>query len=420
MDQATTRKFDYESAFLVLSFLFIASLLYSTFLLSVSMFGFAILALFQFEFSPFRCSWRKDMVKTLATFLDQPAWWAITLLFLIVLYGGLYSDDTSYWLSRVRLKIPFLLFPFGFYLFPSLSRHLFHRILYLLVLIMVLSSIPVLISMLIDYQTVLDNLSEGRPVTTPGSHIRYSLLLSLAFFSALLLWSRHFNWLTKNDRSILVSLAVYLFVFIHLLAVRSGIAVVYLTSAILIIRALILGQRRSLALGAGIILLVTPLVAYYSFTSFKNRIDYTLEDISKYQEASWNAYSDAERVLSVKAGIAIWRTSPWFGVGPGDLKNQMRVFYLKNYEKDTFLLPHNQFVSVAAGSGWLGLLLFLIAFFTPICITPYYRSPFLIVLFAITFFSMWVENTFETSVGVAFFVFFAFAGLKCASDERNT
>ena len=145
MGQATTRKFDYESTFLLLSFLFITSLLYSTFLLSVSMFGFAILALFQIEFNPFQFSWRKDMVKTLAAVLDRPAWWILTLLFLIVLYGGLYSDDTTYWLSRLRLKIPFLLFPFGFYLFPSLSRHLFYRIHYLLVLVMVSSPVPPLI-----------------------------------------------------------------------------------------------------------------------------------------------------------------------------------------------------------------------------------------------------------------------------------
>ncbi len=424
MHQAMTRTIlerqYYEYAFLSLSLIFLVSLLYSRYVLSLSMFGFALLVLCEIRMSPRRIRLRPGIISKLCAVLDRPSWWATTLIFFIVLYGGLYSDNTEYWFSRLRLKAPFLIFPFGFYLLPSLSKSLYHKVHSLLVVVMVASSLPILIDMMSDYTQVLTGLSQGKAIDTPGSHIRYSLLLSLAFFSAVFLWQKRFTWMTKYDRTLLLIAAGYLFVFVHLLAVRSGIAVLYLTVVVLVFRSLIIGSHQKAALLAAILIVITPLAAYYGVPSFRQRIDYMVEDVTKYQTEEWNAYSDAERVLSIKAGLSIASAHPWLGVGPGDLRDCVQEYYLQHFGKDTSLLPHNQFISIAAGSGCIGAGCFILAFFIPILTDRHYEGTMVLVVYSITFFSMWVENTFETSVGVAYFAFFAYLGIRQQHESARS
>lgn len=370
------------------------------------------LALFDLRFNPLRIRLRSDLLIRMEEMLNKPHWWVISLSFIIVLFGGLYSDDTVYWVTRLRIKLPFLLAPFVFYLLPPIGDKTYERIHLILIAVMMVSTLPVLFEILTHFQSTMDELRNGQPIETPGSHIRYSLLLTLSCISCFILWTKRHSYSERISYKILPYVGIYLFTFVHILAVRSGIAALYITIFIFAVRMLFDQKLKKVALILTILLILSPIIAYKFVPTFSNRIQYMIRDVSQFQKAEWNDYSDAERLLSINAGIEIAKTSPWYGIGPGDLKKAMQRFFLVEYDKDTFLLPHNQFVSIFAGSGLVGLVLFLTALLVPLLMYRHYENPFFLALNIIVCLSLLVENTLETSVGVALYVFFLLIGLN--------
>ncbi len=408
----------YETVFLGLSILLLVSLLYSVFMLSVVMICFGLFALFKVEWNPLRFSWRGNFPLGLPPMMDQPAWWLLTVPFFLVLVGAFYSDDTAYWLTRIRIKLPFVLFPMAFFLLPSISRHCYHRVHLALLIVMSISTLPIIWSMVLEYDQILLRLQQGRPIATPGNHIRYSLLVALSSISGFLLCRRGIP-LSPLIKKLSFVLSVGLVLFLHVLAVRSGLLALYLMGLVLILRQV---YKKGLNLKTGLLmlsLLAIPWVAYQSIPSLQSRVHYMFEDVSKYQEQKWNAYSDAERMLSIKAGVLIGADHWLIGVGPGDLKDAMRTFFYEHFDKDSFILPHNQFVTVFAANGIIGLFLFILCLFVPLWSNKHYRNEWYLSAYIAILASLLVENTFETSMGVAIFIFFILTGLNHMKNPRN-
>jgi hypothetical protein len=98
----------------------------------------------------------------------------------------------------------------------------------------------------------------------------------------------------------------------------------------------------------------------------------------------------------------------------------MKKYFYEHFDKDTYIMPHNQFVSVLAANGLVGIFLFSIAFFLPVILGQAYQNPFFLALHIIVFVSLMVENTFETSVGVAFYLFFTLLGLNYMKKQEDS
>ena len=114
----------------------------------------------------------------------------------------------------------------------------------------------------------------------------------------------------------------------------------------------------------GLVLLVSvPVLAYKMVPSFYNKINYAKYELwMQRQGEAHDQLSDAGRLLSWRIGYDIWQAHPWLGVGPGNLKQEVMAVYAEDYPGVTRKrMPHNQFLSVAAGSGIVGLLVFLFA-----------------------------------------------------------
>ena len=403
---------DYERVFLGLSAIFFVSLLYSFFALSLAMISFGVLALFDLRLSPVSISWRGTFPFELARILDQPSWWVISIPFFLVFFGAFYSDDTVYWLTRIRIKLPFLLFPLAFFLLPPISKRCYQSIHLIFLVVISVSTLPVIWQMLVEYDQILLRLQQGQAIDTPGNHIRYSLLTALAALSGFLLWKDAYFPRKSWQAKVILIVSLGLCAFLHFLAVRSGLVVLYFAGFILWLKHVRKRDlnRKSIYMLLGLLLL--PLGAYLLVPSFNNRVHYMLEDISKYRDQKWNAYSDSERILSIRAGLAITRSNWPIGVGPGDIKSEMRDYFYKQYDKDTYILPHNQFVTISASSGIVGLLAFFIFLLVPLFSHGHYRNEFFLAAYIVILISLIVENTFETSVGVAIFIFFSLIGLN--------
>lgn len=401
----------HEQLLVVISGTLFISLLYSVYALSISMFLIGALVVLDFDELSGRPCLRKDLLLQGSAFLSSPSWYAITFSFFIVLFGGLYSDHTLVWLERLRIKVPFLLFPLAMYVLYPIRRRTYLLIHLLFLLILAISTIVPLWHILTSSIQVISALEEGRPVDTPVSHIRYSLMISFASISAAVLaFEKELpRWCTST---LMWSVYVYLGIFLHLLAVRSGIVTWYLVSFFLISRHFLYRKKYlSLSLSIGL-LMSLPLVAYQTIPSFQNRIDYMYEDLRHYTTGEWNAYSDAERILSMRAGWEIAKENYLWGVGPSNLKTEMQSYFYEKFDKDTFIMPHNQFLSVLAGSGLIGLSLFLMALILPVLYLRAYKEPLFLASQIILLTSFLAENTLETSVGVAFYLFFLLLGMN--------
>ena len=409
---STTKPYlKYDTVVVILASLFSVSLIYSVYLLSISMFLFGVLSLLSIgDDGKIEFKLRADFISKVDQMLSSPAWWIISVSFFLVLFGGLYSHDTSYWFSRLRLKVPFLLLPIAFYLLPKVSNRTYLYVHLIFTVVVFMSTLPIAGYMSVNYAEVIDSLQHGRPIKTPISHIRYSLLISLAIASSFLL--------AKDDemppvpRRLLRFGLLYLIFFLHFLAVRSGLVAFYSMTLIYFFLRLFTTGKIFSSMAILSLFILLPFAAYQTIPSFKERILYMLEDVSKYQSQEWNAYSDAERILSMKAGLDIAKSHPWFGTGSADLREEMKAYFYQHFDKDTYIMPHNQFISILAANGILGLILFVLAFFVPLLINYAFRNPFFLALHIIVLVSLMVENTFETSVGVAFYLYFVLIGLN--------
>jgi O-antigen ligase len=263
-----------------------------------------------------------------------------------------------------------------------------------------------------DIQLLLE---QGKAIPTPANHIRYALLQVVAFCASV-----YWGWLHRGHSNqpritlFFKASSIFLFVFIHFLAVRSGLFSLYLI--IVSMGVPYLFKKRAyvtlLLFLAGVILL--PFLGMKLIPSLKKKIEYVYYDVDMFLKGkATDQLSDASRLISWKLGLELFADNPSFGVGAGNIRIKMNELYKRDYPSfEKKLTPHNQFIMVLASSGIVGLILFCAGFFTPLFYGKNYQDPFILALYLSFFASFWVEATFENAMGVAIFLFFTLFHLK--------
>lgn len=398
----------------------IAALVLSPFLLSVGMISLAVLSLIRFRVGP-RVFWvemDREAIRRMLRILQYPPFAAVTLFFFIVLLSFWQTEDYGYWLARLRIKVPFLALPLVFLGHPRLEERQWQRLLYFLLLLLVATAAGVGLNYWANYEDVQLMLKQGQPMPTPRNHIRYSLMLALGVVSGIHLYSRRYFWRYRWEQYLILGATLFLFLFIHLLSVRSGIAALYAALFLLAARYLLVSRRYMLGLGILAALIAMPVFAYQFVPSFRAKVDYMRWGLIKFREGEGAAYADTGRIVSLKVGWELARRRPIFGVGAGNLQQEVeRVFDEAYPQMPEPLAPHNQFLFVLVGTGAVGLSLFLLALFFPFFYRHNYRHPFLLGFYGIVLTAFMIEHTIENSMGVGFFVFFL---LLFLNKERSS
>lgn len=397
------------------SCLLMASMIYSPYLLSVSMFGLAVLCLVEVEFGErsFRIELDRGALRRLRRFWKYPALMSLGLFFLVVLLSFWQTYDYGYWLARLRIKLPFIGLPLVFIALPRFRERQVLGLFYVLLIILLLTSLGIGVNYLLHYEQINELIKEGRPIPTPRNHIRFSLVLAYGILGGAYLYYRRFKWRYEWERPLILAVTAFLFLFMHFLSVRTGLAALYLGVLTMLARYVYVYRRYGLAVGvlAGLILL--PVIGYHTMPSFRNKVNYMRWDWKMYQEGKGADYADSGRLTSLKVGYDLFRENPVFGVGAGNLRAETaRVFAAEHPEFREPLVPHNQFLFVLAGTGLAGLSLFLFAFFFPLFYRYNYREPLLMGFYSIAFAAFMLEHTIENSIGVAFYCFFVLLWLN--------
>lgn len=147
----------------------------------------------------------------------------------------------------------------------------------------------------------------------------------------------------------------------------------------------------------------------YTGNSLRTRIHEIVWEIDQVKlDQNPTGHSLAMRLEFWKTAWGIICDHPLAGVGTGDVERAFK----EQYARDKTPLParwqlrsHNQFLAVAVALGCIGLVFFLLSFFSPF-IFQKKHSRFFVLFMLIQFLSFFNEDTLETQAGVTFCVFF--------------
>lgn len=356
-------------------------------------------------------------------FRQHPALLALTAVFFIYLFTAFYAQNTHYLAGRLKMKLPFLILPFSILAIPRFSKAVYFRLLYFLLIMAVGVCIHSLILYLLDFENITNLYREGRVMPTPVQHIRFSLIIAFSVAVGWYLYQEHFFVKWKWEHGVILGMTIFLIVYLHLLAVRSGLLALYGVLFFLALRHVVAKRRY-----AQVLVVVSALIGLFwlslqVFPTLENKINYTIWNIRQFQAGeNLETMSDSYRLGSISAGLAVGRAHPLLGVSMGDIQDETERYLAYRYPALTGLelIPQNQYVFVFAGAGLVGLILFILATTYPAFYRQANRDMLLAALHIIVFLSFLVEPTIELQLGTAFYILFVLMGIRYLDEQPVT
>ncbi len=401
-----------------LSMVMAMALVWSKAVLSIFPVGFVIFASIDIQIEPLRIRWLLTPKKIIELIKSKPFILVFSLYFLLFVVSIVYAGNISEWWKLTHIKFAFLLIPLGFAMHRPFSRKEYMLIILSMIVLAVWSSIWVQVAFYTEHYLFSQSLGFGGSLPTPINHIRYSVVIALSMVICLAFaiegWKVRYKW----ERWAYGLTAVYLFYFLHVLSVRSGLAIAYAGIFLLVIFYLRkLNRWKQLALLA--IIITAPFLAYKLLPGFQQKVNYTIYDLGQFKQDQGAQYSDSERWDSWRAGIAVGNRHPFFGTGTGKFRAELKKYYKEELKKDNWTRPHNQFINVFAGFGLFGLAIFLFTLLFPMTFRLFWHPPLMPTLYIMQLLSMLVEHPLDTEFGTVLFLLITVLGLSYQDGLEN-
>lgn len=359
---------------------------------------------------------KEDSDFSFYSFLKCLPYSGLLLVFGIILLSGINSENSTEWVHQVKLKLPFLILPFAFYIIKPIDYKT-HRWIHLtLISVIAISSMHVIIGYFLDYEAINIGINRGKSIPTPIDHIHYSIILAYATVASFILsvLERSKKW-----KIILLLAGIYLFGYCHFLSVRSGLVLCYAGVGVTLFWYIISQKKYILGLSITAFIILLPFIAYKTIDPFHKKIQYMMWDIEQYQKGNGNDYSDSERLMSYEIAVDLIKDAPIAGHGIGDLRPLTVAKHKEKYgNKEKYIYPHNQYLYILTAVGFLGALFFFFGLFCPLIFAEE-RNIFLIVIFVMLMLSFLVENTIQRAVITAFFLFFILLNLSTELKSKR-
>lgn len=319
-----------------------------------------------------------------------------------------WSTDIPYWTERVQVKFPFILFPLAFCFLRPISNRQLQILSFGLMALAAGGCLYTLSFFFADPEKSISGYFYSQVLPTPAykDHIRFSI-----FIAWIVIWSCFaFRKMDNSRQKAITAAAIIFFVlFLHLLAVRSGLLVLYTFLLLYIVYLFLRGKTHtaSLILLSGI---VSVSVAYSYIPSFRSKIQYAVYSLNEYKQGNHSAdFSDIGRLISYDLALRIIKEHPLLGVGAGDIREEMKQkyeIYSPATRPEQRIVPHNQLMEVTLAGGIVTLGAFLCWLLYPLRRLKKNRNSFYILAtwFAL-FVAMMVEPMLEVQFGVFVYLF---------------
>ena len=338
-------------------------------------------------------------------------WW-LTGVTWVAVYALTYfwSSDKESWGIMLQMKLPVLLLPLSFSFLPRLTVKQLQFFTVLLGSMLFFGACYSLSFLFRDYDFYIKGYNISHVIPTPvyGDYICFSSSISL-----FICWSVYF-WPQLDSKYVKVLIGfiiVFLALYIHILASKSGLVSLYIFLIGMAIYNLFTKHART-----GIIVLCClPVFLYLGITYIP-----TLRERENHIVYSWNMYKagdktgrlgDLSRIISYDISSRLIAQHPLFGVGTGDMLAEMKKGYATWYpdvkSDSNKLIPHNQFLTVGLGCGIPAMLLFIVWVFMPLSrIGRNRESVFFFIAWLILLIQLSIEPFLEGQFGVFVYLFF--------------
>jgi O-antigen ligase len=353
-----------------------------------------------------------EMARKMAALTRHKAVPGLMGIFLVHAITILYTDPVYYpqWWEGLVLKLPFLLLPPALALLGPWPARRLILLYYFFLHLVFLAGLYSLGQYFFHYREI--NLSYNRAGVIPTlvHHVRFSLMVAFAVCIGIrLLWLR-FYWRHPLEQTWIAALTLFLFVFLHLLAVRSGLIAFYSVAGAGLLYAFFIKRKLKAGLAGVVFLLSVSVLSFLLLPTVKEKINYTLYDLAqRHDETKANTYSITGRLYSYRVGFSVWQQSPLVGWGMGDIHPAIGQTYHRLFpgiRPGAYLIPHNQLLYYLGLLGAAGLLFFLAAFYYPLVAFFRKADVLLPVHYLIITVSFLFEATLETQVGLLYALLF--------------
>ena len=357
------------------------------------------------------CFLHKSHRQQFRNFLSSIILPGMTLLFLLPLVSGLWSQDKQEWMDVLRLKLPLFLLPIAFAGPIHFSNRKWEQLAIIFLLVVTIGTLWSVSRYFMDMNRIHEGYLKSKMIQTPldDDHVRFSWLVSVSIILAGWIYKLKRERITKFYFYLFLIVETWLIIYLHILAARTGLLCFY--AMLLFLAGWLLFKRSKLRMSVGILILIVvlPIAAWLIFPTFQNRIKYVLYDASFISKSTYLPGSnDGRRFFSIKAGTNILSANPVIGVGFGDIRHEMDGWYDKNVpqilERDR-LYPSSEWLVYGAGCGIIGIIIFSTVMLIPF-FTRYYRNQILWLLLNISvLLSLIFDIGLEVQYGVFLFSF---------------
>jgi O-antigen ligase len=248
-------------------------------------------------------------------------------------------------------------------------------------------------------------------------YAKLSVFLHPAYFSMyiLLAITMLLRYFLRNTiqfrRKVMISILIgWFWVFIILLQSKAGILIasfVFLINAVLVI----ISTKKYLQIAISLLVIFCGyyLVNRFIITANNSRIYNAEYNILDKKIDTTTTESSQIRLLVWKASEEIIKSNYLYGVGTGDIKDELNKMYQKMNMQGALkehLNAHNQYIQSAIGLGITGIIIILLMFLLPLILSIKEKNYLYAFFLMIVSLNILVESMFETQAGVMFYAFF--------------
>ena len=369
------------------------------------------------------CLIHKNILIQLKVFFSSPFLWSMSLLFLLPLISGFWSENLLKWSQILRIKLPLLLLPVCFAGLDNFKFKDWKKISFVFLALITGSICWSLWQYFRDRESIHVSYLRAHTIETPvgNDHVRFSLLVALAIVTAFFLLIGKKNNFRKKT-AFLSFVTIFFVIYLHVLAVRTGLICFYIALFTFIVWSFWNRKHRIRYVLLFVLMLLLPVISYFVFPTFKNRVSYLKYDLSLVQKKIYvQGSNDGNRFASINAGWLLQNQNPLIGVGFGDIKKEIDHIYMTHYPQMTEtdkILPSNEWIIYGDGGGWPGLILFSFALIIPFFVPRLRRNIIWWLINASFFLSYLFDIGLEVQYGVFIHAFMLLWWYKWLHSEE--
>jgi O-antigen ligase len=347
-------------------------------------------------------------------FRERQRTWMIShsLIYLAYIVGLLWTKNFTYGTYDLEIKLSLLIFPVIFATSggPAMKEREFGLIIRIFGLGCLAGSLILLGRA--SYNSMVNQIPDAFSYTGLSWNFHPSYLAMYLTFTVsniiylLLMKQTTFSILKK---SVYVFLLVYFVIFIVLLSSKAGLLSLFI---IVLVYSALLWWRFKRRVKAILMLFIACLVisgGLLLFPKASMRISQAGKELHLTASEQSSGSSTHERIVIWKSSLDIISAHPLFGVGTGDVKDELLKKYNENNIQSAFeqkLNSHNQYFQTFIALGLAGFLILVSLLFCPAWLS-FRQGDYIYFFFLLVFgINIFVESMLEIQQGIIFYSFF--------------